>query len=328
MSSGLLALLDDVAALAKVAAASVDDVTGMAVKAGAKSAGVVIDDAAVTPRYVVGFAAKRELPIIIRITKGSLRNKLIFLLPAALALSAFAPWMIAPLLMMGGLFLCFEGAEKVLEWLGLHHDSDEAAREEEIGTPKDAEDRRVASAIKTDLILSAEIMAITLAALPPGPLWEQALALAVVAVGITLLVYGAVALIVKADDIGVALAEREGPSLGRRMGRVFGYWLVEAMPTVLHLLSIVGTIAMLFVGGGIVLHGSEELGFGALAHLLHGWAVAVGHAMPVAHGLAEWLASAVMSAILGFGLGLMLVPVVAYVLAPLAGRIKGRKSAH
>ncbi len=218
MSIGLIALLDDVAALAKMASASLDDVAGQAAKAGAKAAGVVIDDAAVTPRYVVGFAAERELPIVGRIALGSLRNKLLFLLPGALALGAFAPWAITPLLMLGGAYLCYEGTEKVYEALFPHKAH---GHEEEVAAAADSamEDRRVASAIKTDFILSAEIMAITLAAIPEGSFWTKAAVLAVVAVGITVAVYGAVALIVKADDAGMALAANRNPSFIGGLGR-------------------------------------------------------------------------------------------------------------
>ncbi len=203
--SGLIALLDDVTAIAKVAAASVDDIAGPAAKAGSKAAGVVIDDAAVTPKYVHGFAASRELPIIGRIAFGSVRNKLVILLPAALLLSAFAPWVITPLLMLGGLYLCFEGAEKVVHVAFPHRShAIEAAHDPE--NPAQLEEEKVAGAIKTDFILSAEIMTIALAAMPDGEVWVQAAALAMVAVGITALVYGSVALIVKMDDIGLHLA--------------------------------------------------------------------------------------------------------------------------
>ena len=203
MATGLIALLDDVAAIAKVAAASLDDIAGHAAKAGAKSAGVVIDDAAVTPRYVVGFAAAREIPIVAKIARGSVKNKLVFLLPAALLLSLFAPWAITPLLMLGGLYLCYEGAEKVYEAVFPHEAHD---HEEKIGVapadPQALEDQKVSSAIKTDFILSAEIMAIALATIPDTGLMTQAIVLALVGIGITAAVYGAVALIVKADDSG------------------------------------------------------------------------------------------------------------------------------
>ncbi|HSH42584.1 MAG TPA: DUF808 family protein, partial [Arenicellales bacterium] len=225
MSTGLIALLDDVAGIAKVAASSADDVATQAMKAGTKSAGLVVDDAAVTPRYVVGFAAARELPIIKKIAWGSIRNKLVYLLPAALLLSLLAPWLITPLLMLGGAYLCYEGAEKVLQSLLPHkaHAHEEKigahAHEEKIGAapsdPEALEEQRVAGAIRTDFILSAEIMAITLSAVPDAGFWTQAVVLAVVGIGMTIIVYGGVALIVKADDAGLALGEnREQTLLG------------------------------------------------------------------------------------------------------------------
>ena len=213
MGIGLIGLLDDVAGIAKVAAASLDDVAGQAAKAGAKAAGVVIDDTAVTPGYVIGFEPKRELPIVGKIAAGSLRNKLMILLPVALVLSYFLPWMITPLLMVGGAYLCYEGVEKVLEAVMPHRAHQHEAQ---LGTvalnAQSLEDEKVASAIKTDFILSAEIMAITLAAIPTGSIWKQALVLAVVAIGITAAVYGVVALIVKADDVGMALAKSDRAS--------------------------------------------------------------------------------------------------------------------
>ena len=233
MSVGLMALLDDVAAIAKVAAASLDDVASQAAKAGVKAAGVVIDDTAVTPGYVIGFAAKRELPIVGKIAAGSLRNKLLILLPVALALSYFLPWTITPLLMLGGAYLCYEGVEKVLEAVMPHHAHQHEAQ---LGTvalnAKTLEDEKVASAIKTDFILSAEIMAITLAALPAGSFWMQALVLALVGIGITVAVYGVVALIVKADDVGVALAKNDRASVIGGTGRALGRALVRGMPVV------------------------------------------------------------------------------------------------
>ncbi|MCA8883737.1 MAG: DUF808 domain-containing protein [Rhodobacteraceae bacterium] len=321
MSSGLLALLDDVAAIAKVAAASVDDTAALAAKAGAKSAGVVIDDAAVTPRYVVGFKAERELPIIYQITKGSLRNKLLILLPGALALSFLAPWAITPLLMLGGLFLCFEGAEKVLEIVHPHAPAHHADGGDPATTPEALEKQRVASAIKTDFILSAEIMAITLSAVPDASVPQQALVLALVGVGITLLVYGAVALIVKADDAGVALATHARTGVVRALGR----GIVQVMPGLLKALAAVGTVAMLWVGGGIVLHGAEVLGFAAPAHLVHDLAHAAGHAVGGAlEGAVSWTVSALLSVLAGFALGLLLVPVVTRAVMPLAARLRGR----
>ncbi|CEJ11801.1 Inner membrane protein YedI [bacterium YEK0313] len=269
MSIGLIALLDDVAAIAKAAAASLDDITTQAAKAGAKAAGVVIDAAAVTPRYVTGFTPDRELPAIARIAVGSLRNKLLILLPAALGLAVFAPWLITPLLMLGGAYLCYEGAEKVFEAV-LPHQAD--AHEAEIGTialdAASIEDQKVASAIKTDFILSAEIMAITLASIPSGSFWMQAVVLAVVGLGITVAVYGVVGLIVKADDIGLALARNEAASAFAAVGRVIGRGLVRGMPMILALLGLVGTAAMIWVGGGIIVHGLEGYGSHAVAGLI------------------------------------------------------------
>jgi hypothetical protein len=303
--SGLLALLDDVAAIAKLAAASVDDVAGQAAKAGAKAAGAVIDDAAVTPKYVAGLPAARELPIVGRIAVGSIRNKLLILLPAALGLSAFAPWAIPPLLMLGGAYLCFEGAEKVAHALRPHPHRDKSAQ----SPPQSAEHletARVAGAVKTDFILSAEIMTIALAALPQQGLAMQALVLVVVALGITALVYGTVALIVKADDLGLALA-RGRAGLTRALGR----GIVRAMPGVLRALTIVGTAAMLWVGGSIVLHGAEGLGLAAPAHAIKGIADLVAGAMPDGgSGAVRWGVTAALDGLVGLMLGLGLVRVV------------------
>jgi len=311
MATGLLALLDDIAGIAKVAAASVDDVAAQAAKAGAKAAGVVIDDAAVTPRYVVGFAAVREIPIVRRIAMGSLKNKLIFLLPAALILSAFAPWAITPLLVLGGLFLCYEGAEKVYEAVFPHAAHD---HEEKVGAapadPQALEDAKVAGAIRTDFILSAEIMAITLSTVSEASLVMQAVILGVVGVAITAAVYGAVALIVKADDAGVSLA-----ATGSGVLRAIGRGLVAGMPVFLRVLAVVGTAAMLWVGGGIVIHGLEEFGFTWLGHLLHD----VPHALP---GFLGWLAGAALSGVVGLVLGAILIPIVERLLAPAAKSLR------
>jgi hypothetical protein len=304
MSSGLIALLDDVATIAKMAAASLDDVAAQSAKAGAKAAGIVIDDAAVTPRYVVGFAASRELPIIRQIAWGSLRNKIVVLLPVALLLSLFAPWAIPPLLMVGGLFLCFEGYEKVHDLVTGH--TDEGAKALVDASPEEArafEAQRVQSAIKTDLILSAEIMAITLSVVAALSFWQQATILAVVAVAITAIVYGAVAVLVKLDDIGLWLASEGAPAV-----RPIGRGLVAAMPRVFTLLSVVGTAAMLWVGGGILVHGLELIGYPAPAKALHGVAAAVGGAMPVAQGFITWLVDATLAAIVGVVAGFASAP--------------------
>jgi predicted DNA repair protein MutK len=302
MPGGLVALLDDVAAIAKVAAASVDDVAGAAGKAGAKAAGVVIDDTAVTPNYVVGLSPARELPIIWKITKGSLRNKLLFLLPAALALSAFAPWAITPLLMLGGAYLCFEASEKILEALTHSGHAKEAVA---ITDPDELEERQVGGAVRTDFILSAEIMAIALAQLPGLDLLRQALVLAVVAVAITFGVYGAVALIVKMDDVGLHLSLRRDPG-----SRALGHGLLWLMPRLLAFLSLVGTAAMLWVGGGIFSHGLAEFGMGVVPHTIEHWGHAAAEAVGWAGGLVAWLVEALGSAAVGIVVGGIVVAVM------------------
>jgi predicted DNA repair protein MutK len=324
VSIGLIALLDDIAAIAKVAAASLDDVMTQATKAGAKAAGVVIDDTAVTPRYVVGFAANRELPIVWKIAVGSLRNKLLILLPAALALGYFLPSAITPLLMIGGAYLCYEGAEKVFEAIVPHSAH---AHEKEMGSvaldPKSVEDEKVASAIKTDFILSAEIMAIALAAIPEGTFLSKAITLAVVGIGITVAVYGVVALIVKADDAGVALARNQASHALGMLSRGLGRILVLGMPVLLATLSVLGTAAMVWVGGGIVVHGLAAYGFGAVEHVIHDVAVATARAVPLAAGAVEWIVSAAGAGIVGLVLGGALIPVTGYVLAPAWKAAKG-----
>lgn len=311
--SGLLALLDDVASISKVAAASIDDVTGQAVKAGAKAAGAVIDDAAVTPKYVHGFDASREIPIVWKIARGSLFNKLVILLPVALLLSSFAPWAISPLLMLGGAYLCYEGAEKVAHALGYGdtHDSKEHTHPEGDGAA--LEEARVAGAIKTDFILSAEIMTIALATIPASDtLVMRTLILAVVAVGITVAVYGFVALIVKADDLGVHLAARRN-GLSSALGR----GIVKIMPGFMRVLTIVGTAAMIWVGGQIVLHGLAELGWSAPYDWIHHQAEAAAHAVPQAPGLVAWAVTAFFDGIFGLALGMILIPVAHYIVNPL-----------
>lgn len=311
MASGLFALLDDIAGIAKVAASSVDDVVAQATKAGTKAAGIVIDDAAVTPRYAVGFAAARELPIIWKIALGSLKNKLLFLLPGALILALVAPWLITPLLMIGGVYLCYEGAEKILELVVPHA----AATPEEAGKavldPKLLEEQKIAGAIKTDFILSAEIMAITLSTVSTASFQMQAIVLAVVGVGITVLVYGVVALIVKADDVGLALAQRRFAPV-----RLLGRALVVGMPHFLTALSAVGTAAMLWVGGGIIIHGLEEFGLTALGHASHGLAVAAGAMLPLG-GILEWLTGAVFSAVFGLIIGGIAIVAMHHVVQPI-----------
>ena len=310
--SGLLVLLDDVAAIAKVAAASVDDVIGQAAKAGAKAAGAVIDDAAVTPKYVSGFSADRELPIVGRIAWGSIKNKLLILLPIALLLSVFAPWLIPILLMLGGAYLCFEGAEKLA-----HSFQAGETHADATGDPAHLEEKKVAGAIKTDFILSAEIMTIALAAIEADSLWTRALILLIVAIGITVAVYGAVAIIVKADDVGLAMAQRGRLSATRALGR----GIVRAMPTFLKVLTWVGTAAMLWVGGSIILHGMAELGFSAPYDMIHDVAVSVAHMVPPSiEGAVEWAVTALIDGVFGLLLGLALIPLAQRIFTPLWAR--------
>jgi hypothetical protein len=335
MSVGLLALLDDVATLAKAAAATLDDVAAQATKAGTKAAGVVIDDAAVTPRYVTGFTPARELPIIGRIAVGSLKNKLLVLLPAAIVLALLLPQAITPLLMLGGAYLCYEGAEKVYEFFFPHAAH---AHEEEVETialdAKTFEDQKIASAIKTDFILSAEIMAIALAAIPGNSLVNQAIILALVGVGITVAVYGAVALIVKADDAGLALARVLPGSAIATPLRLTGRGLVHGMPYLLSGLSVIGTAAMIWVGGGIILHGLEAYGLGWPSHVLHDAGAAVARAAPVAGAVLAWLVEAAGAGAAGFIIGLFAIPLTGRVLSPLwrqlkslTGRVRSRNRA-
>ncbi|WP_288832219.1 DUF808 domain-containing protein [uncultured Corynebacterium sp.] len=249
MAGGLLALLDDVALIARTAAASVDDVAGMTAKTSTKAAGVVIDDAAVTPQYVADVTPARELPMIWRITKGSLRNKLLIILPIALVLNAVAPWALVPILMVGGAYLCFEGAEKIAhKFSSSGHEEEKRAVNK---TPQD-EDSLVKGAITTDLILSAEIMIISLDEVKDQSVFMEAAVLIAVGIFITVAVYGAVALLVKIDDIGHGMIRRgHTPRLGRG--------LVKGMPYVLSTIGVVGTVAMLWVGGHLIVRGLHEV---------------------------------------------------------------------
>lgn len=303
MSGGLVALLDDVAAIAKLAAASLDDIAAAAGKAGTKAIGIVVDDTAVTPRYVTGFSPDRELPIIWRIAKGSLRNKIVFILPAALLLSQFFPWAITPLLMLGGAYLCYEGAEKIYEAVsGQQEAPGESASK--LGSAAH-EQTMVAGAIRTDFILSAEIMAISLAEVADQPFISRALILVVVALMITALVYGLVGLIVKTDDLGLKLAGSNS-SAARRIGR----GLVQGMPVVMAALSVIGTAAMLWVGGHIIVVGLDEFGWGEPAAFLHDLAVAAGGALPAVEAVVDWLVQTLGSALVGVVIGGILVAVM------------------
>ncbi|MDC0886994.1 DUF808 domain-containing protein [Altererythrobacter sp.] len=300
MPGGLAALLDDVSIIARAAAASIDDVGIAASKAGTKAAGVVIDDAAVTPSYVTGMTPARELPLIWNITKGSLKNKLLILLPGALLLSEFLPGAIIWLLMLGGAYLSYEGAEKIIEKLG--GEKRGKTIEDPIEDMAAFEKQRTAGAIRTDLILSAEIMAITLNEVAAETLITRAAVLAIVGVGVTAAVYGAVAVIVKLDDIGLHLLEKP-----TEFARKVGQMLLSAMPKILTLLSVVGTVAMLWVGGGIILHGTHELGFHGLYDASHGLQEAVQSTTGALGGILGWVTYAAASAVVGLALGALIV---------------------
>jgi hypothetical protein len=267
---------------------------------------------------MTGFAAVREIPIVRKIAIGSLRNKILILLPAALALSYFLPSAITPLLMIGGAYLCYEGTEKVFEAVFPHKaQAHEAALEPIAIDPKTLEDQKVASAIKTDFILSAEIMAIALSVLPESSVWMQAVVLAVVAIGITVAVYGAVAIIVKADDVGVALAANRNESILGGISRSVGRGLVLGMPYFLKALSIVGTAAMIWVGGGIIVHGLETYGYTSIGHAIHHVAELAAHAVPIAQAAIEWIVGAAGAGVAGLVVGAILIPVTGYVITPL-----------
>lgn len=300
VAGGLVALLDDIAALAKLAAASVDDVGAAAGRASAKAAGVVIDDTAVTPRYVDGLKPERELPIIRKIAMGSLRNKLLIILPAILLLSQFLPWSLTPILMVGGTYLAYEGAEKIWEMVAGHEHAVEAVA---AGDP-DHEKTVVSGAVRTDFILSAEIMVIALNEVANEPIVQRTIIMVVVAIAITVLVYGVVGLIVKMDDIGLSLTQRSSGASQR-----IGHALVKGMPKLLAALSAIGIIAMLWVGGHILLVGVDELGWHGLYGFVHRLEDGVADIAGLG-GFLAWLVNTVASAILGFIVGSVVVGVL------------------
>ena len=305
MAGGLVGLFDDVAAVAKLAAASIDDVGAAAGRASTKAAGVVIDDTAVTPTYIQGFAAERELPIIKRIALGSLKNKLLFILPAALVLSEFVPTLVEVILMCGGTFLCYEGAHKIHEKLfaaGKHVEADIPAAA--IGPEQ--EEKMVASAVRTDFILSGEIMVISLKEVIDEAFVSRAVIMVVVAFVITLIVYGLVALIVKMDDIGLRLAQRDSS-----LAATVGNGLVRGMPKLLTALSTVGTAAMLWVGGHILLVGSDELGWHWPYDQVHHLEEDIHEALSGFFGdVLAWVANTGISAVLGIIVGSMVLAIV------------------
>ncbi|WP_104524672.1 DUF808 domain-containing protein [Blastococcus atacamensis] len=300
MAGGLVALLDDVAVLARAAAASIDDIGAAAGRASVKAAGVVVDDTAVTPQYVHGLTADRELPIIRKIALGSLRNKLLIILPAILLLSQFLPWLLTPILMLGGAYLCYEGAEKIWHRISGHA--------EEHGSVEDAlpdEKTIVTGAVRTDFILSAEIMVISLNEVAGEGFVSRAIILIVVALGITVLVYGVVGVIVKMDDVGLNLSQR--PTKGVA---ALGRGLVKGMPKLLSVLTVVGTAAMLWVGGHIILLGTDELGFHPLYEFVHHLEELAHDATGALGGVVGWLVNTLGSALLGLVVGALIVLVM------------------
>ncbi|MCF8568655.1 DUF808 domain-containing protein [Gordonia sp. HY002] len=317
MSAGLAALLDDIAVLAKMAAASLDDVAAATGRASAKAVGVVVDDTAVTPRYVHGVRPNRELPIIGKIAKGSLRNKLLIILPIALILSQWLPWLLTPILMIGGTYLCYEGAEKIWEMLSGHGKAEETV--DKVGPEQ--EKAVVSGAVRTDFILSAEIMVIALNEVASEAFLSRAIILVIVAILITALVYGVVALIVKMDDIGLALAGREQKAVA-----AFGRGLVTAMPVVLSTLSTVGVVAMCWVGGHIVLQGVDELGWAfpyGVVHSIEHW---FHDLIPAIGGVVGWIANTLASAVFGALWGGVVLAVVHVI--PWPRRKKETSPAH
>lgn len=300
MAGGLVALLDDVAVLARAAAASIDDIGAAAGRASMKAAGVVVDDTAVTPQYVHGLNAERELPIIRKIAFGSLRNKLLVILPAILLLSQFLPWLLTPILMIGGAYLCYEGAEKIWHRVRGHAES-HATVEDALPDEKTI----VSGAVRTDFILSAEIMVISLNEVAGEAFWSRAIILVVVAVGITVLVYGVVGLIVKMDDVGLSLSQRPSKGLAS-----FGRGLVKGMPKLLSALTVVGTAAMLWVGGHIILLGTDELGWHGLYDVVHHLEEAAHDATGAIGGVVGWLVNTIASALLGLVVGALIVLVM------------------
>lgn len=318
MAGGLMMLFDDMAALAKSALVSLDDVAAQTIKAGGKAAGVVIDDTAVTPRYVVGLRPERELPIVFGIARGSLFNKAI-LTVAILLIGQFLPWyVLTGLLMVGGVFLSYEGAEKVLQVLMPH--AAHAHEAHVLGTETDPvklEREKIRGAIRTDFILSAEIMALTYSTITDESLGMQIAVLIAVGFMITFGVYGAVALIVKADDVGLAMARMSSSFL-----RVIGRGLVKGMPVFLSVLATVGTAAMLWVGGQIITHGLAQLGIAAPEHVIHDASESIGHLVGYGQGLVMWLAATLMQAVVALAVGGVVIALIEWLMLPTMRLVK------
>jgi predicted DNA repair protein MutK len=317
MAVGLMALFDDMAALAKSALVSLDDVAAQTIKAGGKAAGVVIDDTAVTPRYVVGLKPERELPIVLKIAQGSAQNKGI-LIVIILLLGNFLPWIVTPLLMVGGLYLSYEGAEKILH--ALLPRTAHAHEEHILGVktdPVELEREKVKGAIRTDFILSAEIMALTYSTIIEQSLAMQIAVLIGVGLMINVGVYGAVAVIVKADDVGLVMSRMSSSVL-----RVVGRGLVKGMPIFLNVLATVGTAAMLWVGGQIIIHGLAQLGFAAPEHFIHDTSESIGHLVGYGQGLATWLAATLMQAVVALAVGAVVIALIESLALPIMRLVK------
>ena len=305
-AAGLLSLLDDLASM-------LDDVAVMAKLATKKTAAIAGDDLAVGAEAMVGLHPSRELPIVWAVTKGSLLNKL-WLVPLVLVLTLVAPWSLTPLLMVGGAFLCYEGVHKITQKLGLgHHDDAKQAAPVDV---IELEKSKIRGAIRTDVILSAEIVVIALNAITERnpSFFSKALTLAIVAFGLTFVIYGLIALIVKADDAGLRLVERGGPS------KALGKTILMIMPRFMKALGVVGTLAMFMVGGEIIAHGLPGLDHHWLEHLIEGVT-----ATEPWFSLLEKLAVIVFGAIVG-GIVVGLVALVAPIWKKLGGRF-GKKAA-
>ncbi|MEZ0259622.1 MAG: DUF808 domain-containing protein [Alphaproteobacteria bacterium] len=290
---GLLALLDDITVL-------LDDIAAMSKVAAVKTSGIVGDDLAVNAQALVGLDPKRELPIVWRVAKGSLKNKFI-LVPTALLLSAFAEWAITPLLMIGGAFLCYEGAEKIMH--AIKPDAADKRHEKELieaghlsaKSVMEVEKEKIGEAVNTDFILSAEIIAVALGSVKEMSFAVQTGVLAGIGIGMTVFVYGLVGCIIKLDDLGMWLAKKKS-----RAAQKLGLWILKAMPYFMKTLTVVGTIAMFAVGGGIILHGIP-----AVKDAMHHWS--------------SWI-SVPSTIVAGLIIGFLCIP-VAHVLAKPFGKI-------
>ncbi|MEM5530042.1 DUF808 domain-containing protein [Gammaproteobacteria bacterium AS21] len=300
--ASLLALLDDIATV-------LDDVAILSKVAVKKTAGVLGDDLALNAEQVAGVKAEREIPVIISVAKGSFKNKFI-LVPAALFISALAPWLITPLLMLGGAFLCYEGCEKVWHSLTYKKEAYDAAtileqsKIENIDSNEDLqalENEKVKGAIRTDFILSAEIIVIALGAVQSAPFITQVAVVSFVAIMITFFVYGLVALIVRMDDAGLYLLKLKGVGLGIKLKHVIGAFLLSFAPKLMRALTYIGTVAMFLVGGGIVVRGIERLSH--ISHLIENYA----NDQQGVEGLVLIVLPSLFAAIIGIVLGAALL---------------------